>query len=128
MQITYFNESNYGELCGWWDKHQHAIIPYSSLPIGVVVSKEDKNLAMAFIYTMDGTDFAQISWTACNPENTPRQSYHSMDLAIDGLLKVAEKKNKKLILCVSSSSGVTKIVNRKNLTGSKTHFVSAGSL
>lgn len=128
MQITYFNESNYGELCGWWDKHQHAIIPYSSLGIGVVVSKEDKNLAMAFIYTWDGCDIAQIAWTAANPENTPRQSYQALDLAIDALLKVAEKKEKKMIVSFTSSSGVLKILNRKNIMKNKNHTLSVGSL
>jgi len=128
MQITYFNETNYGELCGWWTKHQHAIIPYSSLGIGVVVSSEDKNLAMSFIYTMDGCDAAQLCWTTSNPGNSPRQSYESVDLAIDALLTVAIKKNKKTITCFSSSKGLTKILNRKNIMKNKDHVLSMGSL
>lgn len=128
MQITYFNESNYGELCGWWDKHQHAIIPYSSLPIGVVVSNEDKNLAMAFIYTMDGCDVAQLAWTTTNPENSPRQSYLATDLAIDALITVAQKKNKKMITCFSNSRGLSKILNRKNIITQKEHVLNVGSL
>lgn len=127
MQITYFTEGNYGELCGWWDKHQHAIIPFTSLPLGVVVSKENKKLAMAFIYTMDGCDVAQLAWTTSNPENSARESYQSVDLAIDALLQIAEKKNKKLILCFSASKGLSKILNRKNINTQKEHVLNIGS-
>lgn len=128
MQITYFNESNYGELCGWWDKHQHNIIPFSSLPLGVVVSNDTKKLAMAFVYTMDGCDVAQLAWTTSNPENSPRESYQSVDLAIDALLLVArEKLNKKMIVCFSSSKGLTKILNKKNITQNREHILNMGS-
>ena len=127
MKISYFNESNYGELCGWWDKHQHAIIPYSSLPIGVVIANDTKKLAMAFIYTMDGSDVAQLAWTTTNPENSPKESHASVDLAIDALLQVAQKKEKKLILCFSASRGLSKILNRKNINTQKEHVLNIGS-
>lgn len=130
MKINYFNESNYGELCRWWENHNHAIIPFSSLPLGVVISSQDSNkhLAMAFVYTMDGCDVAQLAWTTTNPENTVTTSYKAVSLAVDALLQVAhEKMNKKLILCFSSSGGLSKILNRKNIMTNKKHTLNIGS-
>jgi hypothetical protein len=128
MTICYFDkEQHYKQLSNWWVAHGHGKIEASSLPIGVVVSDaSNKLLAMSFIYMMDGTDVAQLAWTTTNPENSNKESYKAVDLAIDALLIVAQKFEKKTILCFSSSKGLTKILNKKNIQENKNHVLSIG--
>lgn len=126
MKVTYFTPENYEELCGWWKKHNHSTLPITSLPVGVVVSDESKNLVMSFMYTMDKCDVAQISWTTSNPENKLKQNYEAVALAVDALLILAQKLEKRTIISFSSSKGLTKILNKRNIKMNKNHVMNIG--
>lgn len=127
MKVTYFTPDDYVELQAWWKKHNHNVLPLSALPVGVVVSSGDKNLVMSFVYTMDGCDVAQLAWTTSNPENKLKENYEAVNLAVDALVSVSKKLNKNLILCFSSSKGLTKILNKKNMLSNKKHVMVVGS-
>ena len=128
MTIKYFSQDNYIELCDWWNKHNHFVVAAGSLPYGVVVSDGDKNLVMSFLYTMDGCDIAQIAWTTSNPENKLKQNYAAIDLAIDAVLLLAKKMNKKNVICFSSSNGLNKMFNKKGLKSNMSHTLNSGAL
>lgn len=126
MTINYFNPENYKELIQWWKANDHEVISLSSLPIGVVVSENNVPLVMSFVYLMDGTDIAQLAWTTSNPMNGLKQNHKAVELAIDALLIVAQKAGKKSVISFSSSKGLTKILNKKNIISNKNHTLSFG--
>lgn len=127
MNITYFTSEHYSELELWWKHYNHKVISITSLPVGVVVSTQEKILAMSFLYTMNGCDVAQIAWTTSNPKNKLRESHEAVTTAIDALLVLAKKLNKNTITCFSGSKGMSKILNRRNIAQNKNHVLHIGS-
>lgn len=129
FKIEYFNkQKHYNELENWWLNHNHSIIPSSSLPIGVVVYSNNIPICMSFLYTMDGCDMAQIGWTTTNPASSLKNKYNGINLAIDSLITVCKKLNKKHITSFCNSSGINKIMKRKGFVNNKSHELYVGSL
>ena len=128
FNIEYFKNEHYEELKKWWSLHNHPAVPFSSLPYGIVVSNEKQiPVCMSFLYTFEISDMCQIGWTTTNPNTKLRERYECVDLALDSLLILAQKLNKKTVICFSTSRGISKLMNKKGLSKGKSHDIYIGS-
>lgn len=116
MIIKKFDKQQYELLKQWWNKHQHPVVPLEMLStFGLIASNGIEPVACSFIYLASDCDFAQIAWTTTNPDSSLRDRYDGVDACIKGLLALAKKYNKSNVVCISDSSGLTKVINKNGL-------------
>lgn len=128
MELYKFNKQHYNTLVEWWKKHEHHILPYSSLSdIGVIVYKNNKPISASWIYFMNGCDLAQIAWTTTNPDSGLKEKYKAVNLCLDALLDIAKINKRNNVICLSNSTGLTKLVSKKGLNKNKKHDFLVGS-
>lgn len=128
MKLVRFDSSHYDTLTKWWDKHQHPIISQKSLsPIGVItVLDSGEYVSASFLYVMAGCDLGQIAWTTTNPESSSRNRYDGINMCLDGLIDIAKKEKRTNVICFSSSSGLTKLIEKQGFKVGKSHDLLAG--
>ncbi len=114
-------------LTEWWKLHGHPEIRLGCLsPLGVVANIDDKPSAISFLYMYDGSKMAQMAWTTSNPEVSGKKKHRAINECIKTLLEIAKLNGRTDILCFSSSSGLTKMMQKHGLNVGGSHDVLAG--
>jgi len=80
--------------------------------IGVCVYDDNKKLCFAWLYLESSTVFAIIEWTITNPENTPKESYKSLQVAVKHLTGIALKLGYIRIMTSSNNKGLIRIYEK----------------
>ncbi len=129
MKLHKFEPYHYEEVVKWWTKHGHPVLPMDMLsPFGLICENDSELVAASFIYLVGGCNAAQIAWTTTNPSTSIYKRYEGVDLCIKGLLGLAKQYHKTNVLCLTSSNGLKKIMNRNGLKDLQSHNLHYGSL
>lgn len=128
MNLQRFSKEHYNTVTSWWKKHEHAIIPESSLSsVGLIAFKGNKPICVSWLYIMSGCDLGQIAWTTTNPDASLREKYEGVNFCIDGLIELARHYKRKSVVSFSSSKGLSKIIKKKGLSLQRKHDLLLGS-
>lgn len=83
-------DTDYEDVCRWWDSHGMKAIPSGYLPkVGVMVeSDEGTKLCAGWIYMDNSSPVSWFEWVTTNPKNRPTLSMLSLRAAV-GAAKAA---------------------------------------
>jgi len=100
MEVKKFNkQTDYEELCGWWEDWGLPIHPKEALSEnGIVISKDGVNVCSGFIYSTD----SYITWfefVTINKKTTKQQRKGVLVKLLDCMVTKAKSMGFKIIMC-----------------------------
>lgn len=123
-------DTDYEILCDWWKEHNHWIIPRSALSsVGLMAyNDKDQPVAGSWLYVMAGSTLGQIGWTVSNPKAGLRERYNGISMIVDGLIEAAKHYKRTELIVLSSSNGLSKMLEKRKFVSKIKHDLYVGDL
>ena len=90
-KVRLFVESDYADLCAWWDGHNALRVPLDRLPMGPGFGLIAPGLGAVFLYET-GTPVAFIGNMVSNPRADKREVHAALDRLVYDLLWLARER------------------------------------
>ena len=121
MTVRLYETKDYPTIAGWWNGHGERAIPDRLLnAMGCVVEDDDGTpRCAAWLQLQAGSErmpafITVFSWPVTNPENTPRQSFEALRVAVDFQSMQAKTMGYGLMMAWTANTGLGKLYRRMN--------------
>lgn len=115
-EITYRQfdfETDYSDVCAWWDKHGWPIIQRECLPVtGFMAEAGETKLCATWIY-YTGTQISWMEWLVVNPNASTRLRANAVGGIIDKVKQVAIAAGGPIIFSSMKSNGLIRLMKKK---------------
>lgn len=102
MTAEKFLDTDYAEVCSWWEKHEWPKFPLSLLPkTGFIV----RGVAAGFMYDTD-SGVGILEWVVSNPDSDKIKRNEALDLVVKSLLEEGKRMGKTFMFTSSNNKNL----------------------
>jgi|TARA_Y100001963_G_scaffold88492_1_gene122276 N-acetylglutamate synthase-like GNAT family acetyltransferase len=110
MQARNWNlDKDYPYLVNWWKQHEFGKVPQECLPPdGIIIEENNIPICAGGLYCCTGTKFGFMEWIVIDKTINFKLAHTALNLCIQNIINLAEKKNIKLLYTVTGEPALQK--------------------